>query len=202
MAAPECMLASSLVAAPVEEDRDTEQSSLELLRAATSGRFKSVRSLVRRRAVPIDAQLPRVFGQATPLVLAALNGHTETALFLLKEGANVNASMGTESVLGWSVQVRGNEHLCTALVLAGADPCVTNVWGQGPLQLAKAPNREAVFAGVAQLHDEVLRVLADSLLSDLAEIVLAYHCPLEKAAVAREEEEYEECEDATVAVES
>ncbi|KAK1605324.1 hypothetical protein QYE76_028997 [Lolium multiflorum] len=116
------------------------QSALHL--AAANGRLPICRYLVQDLGFPVDAPDSHC---ETPLVLAATHGHTKTAAYLLKRGADPHAkdSHG-ETVLHWAAS-NGDLELARLLLKKGADPGATNARGT-PLHNAAARAHPEVVA--------------------------------------------------------
>ncbi|KAM0895961.1 hypothetical protein ACQ4PT_023487 [Festuca glaucescens] len=98
------------------------QSALHL--AAANGRMRVCRYLVQDLGFPVDAPDSH---DDTPLVLAATHGHTKTAAYLLKRGADPHAKDShDETVLHWAA-CNGDLELARLLLKKGADPGATNL---------------------------------------------------------------------------
>jgi ankyrin repeat protein len=82
----------------------------------------------------------------TPLLAAARSGDHDTAIALVREGAEVDAveADGT-SALHWAAHF-GDAELVAALLAAGADVTVANRYGMTPLQVAAVEADPAIVA--------------------------------------------------------
>ena len=91
----------------------------------------------------------------TPLMVAAVFGHTEAAEALIKGGANLNLQDNNGSTALIDAAFFCHADIVKALVKAGADKNLTNKWGATALQSVQAP-----FEAVQPAYDDLSPVLA------------------------------------------
>ena len=71
-----------------------------------------------------------------PIMSAARGGHLETAMYLMSEGADVNAHNDSGSALMWAID-SGNEELVRFLLANGANARWTNALGRTAVDFAR-----------------------------------------------------------------
>lgn len=99
--------------------------------------FNNVLALEKLESAGADLDTPCRNG-STPLNYAAFGNATDTGLFLIDSGVNVNTkhqSTGTTPLV--RAAARGNLILVTALLDNGADPFIANNFGQTPVSVAQ-----------------------------------------------------------------
>jgi uncharacterized protein len=94
------MSASAAVAGPKGKDVDAMDSNgwTALMRAAQSDETAEIASLLDRGA-NIEASNPKVYGGATPLVIALEFGQSDAAKLLLDRGASIAGKKGTDALV-------------------------------------------------------------------------------------------------------
>ena len=95
----------------------------------------------------------------TPLLAAARNADHQTAMALVREGADVDAVEGDgTSALHWAAHF-GDAELLRALLAAGADATAANRYGMTPLQIAAVGPDVAVIDALLAAGADVNAVL-------------------------------------------
>ncbi|KAK1834093.1 ankyrin repeat-containing domain protein [Podospora conica] len=111
---------------------DHQDLKSELLDSALIGDTAKARQLLEKGA---DVDARHGVNRRTPLHLAVLNEHLETAELLLQKGANVNArDMWGEPPLRHAVLLRHVE-IVKLLMKYQADPKAKDIWGETPLDV-------------------------------------------------------------------
>lgn len=111
----------------------------QLNTASRAGDLPSLQALLRRGA---DVN-GRSIHFKTPLMSAAEGGNGNAVLFLLAQGADVNAHNGSGSVLMWAV-ASGNAGVVRTLLFYGADVNWHSASGDTALQTAKEYKQPAI----------------------------------------------------------
>ncbi|CAM0948128.1 unnamed protein product [Alopecurus aequalis] len=94
--------------------------------AAANGRTHVCRYLVQDLGFPVDA---RSSPGDTPLVLAAMYGHTATAAYLLERGADPRAPDSNGKTPLYRAAYKGDRELAMLLLHRGVHPGAANPWG-------------------------------------------------------------------------
>jgi ankyrin repeat protein len=118
----------------------------EIHQATREGDIEKVRSLLKNNPRLADAKGEKgtKFDGKTALQIAALDGRTEIAELLVKNGASVNTADPSGSVpLHWAAQ-RGNKEITLLLIENGAKVNVKNNFGVTPLDWATSNNHKEV----------------------------------------------------------
>jgi ankyrin repeat protein len=118
----------------------------QFFQASYKGDLESVRRLLADEPDLAKSRGSAAWDGATPLTLAALGGHLETARLLIERGASVNPMSDDGSALlmaAWG----GHEPMVQLLLQAGADVNLASASGETPLMAAAYKG----FAAIAEL---------------------------------------------------
>jgi ankyrin repeat protein len=127
-----CVLAMAAAAPARAQDLPATKTTLDLVRAAAAGDLERMAHLLQAGADP------NVVGAdwRSPLILAAAQGRLDMTRALVRAGARVDwqdADKATPLILA----AHGNHGaVAEYLILAGADPLVTDRWGRRALDYA------------------------------------------------------------------
>jgi ankyrin repeat protein len=122
-----------------------EGSGLPLVEAARSGNREQLRSLIEQKKVDVNASEA---DGSTALHWASHRDDSESALLLIRAGANVNSTNDLGVTPLWSGCQNGSAALVQALLEAGADPNLPLLKGETPVMVAA---RSGFAAIVGQL---------------------------------------------------
>ena len=123
---------------------------LELFKSSGEGDTARVISLINEGEVG-DINSSNLTG-ATPLMAAALHGHSETVLALLRNGANVNAVNNLQqSALHYAV-AHGCLETIRVLITHGAHVNVESQEGETPLSIAVKMDRADIIDLLEYYH--------------------------------------------------
>eukprot|EP00999_Lentomonas_sp_LEN2_P000130 NODE_1123_length_1000_cov_105.093929_g1078_i0.p1 GENE.NODE_1123_length_1000_cov_105.093929_g1078_i0~~NODE_1123_length_1000_cov_105.093929_g1078_i0.p1 ORF type:complete len:277 (-),score=32.86 NODE_1123_length_1000_cov_105.093929_g1078_i0:66-896(-) len=151
----EQLLSQGIYADSVNAEGDTL-----LYLAAEHGHFDTVRSLVKFGA-DVNFESPTDY-RNTPLHTACYNGHTEVALYLLDNGANVDAANDEGRTSLHQAASRGRRVCCRCLISRGADIRAEDNEGLTAIDLmnvSEMPTQIEVNTTELYVSDRQLRVL-------------------------------------------
>jgi tetratricopeptide (TPR) repeat protein/S1-C subfamily serine protease len=125
-----------LVAAGAEVNGRAAHGRTALFTAAAEGQVGAVEVLLSVGADPNARSDPEELAQ-TPLHMAAVEGQIETARRLIAAGAEVNARNSRQHITPlYLAVIAGREPMAALLREHGADPAITDVFGQTPARAA------------------------------------------------------------------
>jgi ankyrin repeat protein len=115
----------------------------EILNAAKAGDTEKIRSILSGDPSLVSASSRDGY---TPLRMAAVAGHVEAAMLLLRKGAGVNARDKFEATPLHYAAITGNPEMAVLLLSHGADVNARNIYGVTPLQTAQIEKHDAIVS--------------------------------------------------------